>query len=155
MLITPQKLLIYPLMITSKSFRNWFATNNSLKKTFSQERKIDDLCEYYFNCNIQSRYCEPAEYLNNNDNPLDKITTELYIDYKGELYHEQFANYRFINGKNFNYLSLVNPFFTNDIFCHYNVSKNGIYYKNLSHAEDDYIYTELRDTLHNSMYIRK
>jgi len=154
MLLTPQKLLVYPLMITSNSFRNWFSMNRSLKKTFTQENKINGLCEYYYNCNIQSRYYDHVEYLSHNYEPLDKITSELYIEYGGKLYYEQFANYRFVNGNNFNYLSLINPFFSTDFFCHYNVSRDGIYYKDLLDAENDHNYIKLRDTLHEYMYKR-
>lgn len=155
MLITPQKLLVYPLMITSNTFRYWFNTNRNLKKTFSQEHKIDGLCEYYYTCNIQSRYYEDVGPMSNNYTPLDKITSELYIDYRGEIFHEQFANFRFVNGNKFNYFSLINPYFSTDFFCHYNISKNEIYYKDMDHAEYDYNYIKLRDTLHDYMYTRK
>ena len=42
-----------------------------------------------------------------------------------------------------------------NFFCHYNISKNEIYYKDVDHAEYDYNYITLRDTLHDYMYTRK
>jgi len=151
MLLTPQKLLIYPLMISNQVFRLWFSNNRSLKKTFESEKNIDGVGNYYFNCSIKSRHIYDCIGLDLNDMPLDVITNELFLEYEGELFHERFVNYRFINDNKFNYYSLINPLFSSEFFIQYNISKNGLYYNNIEHAETDFKYMKLRDTLHDKL----
>ncbi len=116
MLITPQKMLIYPLLLVNNSFKLWYNKNNRLEKSFACESN-NDFCNYFYTCNIKSRYVNPDSDMSmlsydKKVEALDYINTELFIDYKGNIFHENFTNYRFMNDYKFNYFSLLNPLFT-------------------------------------------
>ncbi len=87
MLITPQKMLIYPLLLVNNSFKLWYNKNNRLEKSFAYESN-NDFCNYFYTCDIKSRYVNPDSDISmlSYDKKIERfdyINTELFIDYKG------------------------------------------------------------------------
>lgn len=152
MLITPQKILIYPLLLANNNFKEWYNKNNRLEKSFAYENN-NNFCNYFFTCNIKSRYVNSDINMllyDKKTEPLDYINTELFIDYKGNIFHENFINYRFVNDHKFNYFSLINPLFTYDEKIEYNLSKDDVKYNSYKSIENDLIHNDLLNSLYNN-----
>lgn len=148
MRLSPQKILVYPLMITNNAFKLWF-NDRSLTKIFEIENKINNVGTYYLQCHVKRKYMNDCIIgVKGRDQPLDTFTSELYFEHNNKIFHEQFANYQFVNNYRFNYYSLIHPYLTTDFFCHYNLSKDGVYYNTDDPIEDnDYnkLYLQLQD----------
>jgi len=142
MLLLPNQMLIYPLLLTNNSFQEFYG-GSRLQKEFTYGGKIDTDYEYLLTCNIESRFLN-NEFYGTFDNYKDKISTELIIhDGKNEFF-ETFQNK--INSKpRFNYFSLID--LKNDSIK-YRLSKNNKIYKTLELINHDIDYLRIKNKIY-------
>lgn len=142
MLLLPNQMLIYPLLLTNTSFKEFYGVSR-LQKEFTYDGKIDKDYHYLLTCNIESRYLNNELY-GASDNFKDKISTELIIHDGENEFFETFQNN--INSKHsFNYFSLID--LKNDNLK-YKLSKNNKIYKTLELINHDIDYLRIKNKIY-------
>ena len=142
MLLLPNQMLIYPLLLTNNSFKEFYG-GSRLQKEFTYGGKIDKEYEYLLTCNMESRYLNNELY-GASDNFKDKISTELIIHDGENEFLETFQNK--INSKpSFNYFSLIDLKIDN---VRYRISKNNKIYKTLELINHDIDYLRIKNKIY-------